>query len=87
MPSKTKSLSLPEDLLKDAEERAKNLRFSSFSDYVQNLIRQDLIAQEVPIAEQPARYGTDLPEDKIQEMANRIADEAAKEIIARRERQ
>lgn len=46
MPAVTKSISIPDDLFEDAETRRRALRYQSFSDYVKDLIRQDLVAWE-----------------------------------------
>jgi hypothetical protein len=45
-----KSVSMPEIMLDDAEQRRRALRLSTFSDYIQHLIRKDTI----PAQEQPA---------------------------------
>jgi hypothetical protein len=45
MPSKTRSIKLPEDLAKVAEHRAKALGYASYSAYLKGLIRYDALVQ------------------------------------------
>lgn len=78
MPSKTKSLSLPEDLLRDAEARAQEMRFGSFSDYVQDLIRRDLVSKGL-LQKEPPQYRT-----RVDQAAQDILDALAKDIRDKR---
>lgn len=56
--SVTKTVSMDEAMFTQAEERAKNLGFRSFSAYVQKLIRADLTARgDMVLRETPPPYG------------------------------
>jgi metal-responsive CopG/Arc/MetJ family transcriptional regulator len=46
MSAAKKTISLPKKLLQKAEGRAEELDFSTFSDYIQDLIRRDIVVRE-----------------------------------------
>ena len=47
------SISMPDDLMADAVARQRALRLSSFSDYIQDLIRRDLTDHGITLHDAP----------------------------------
>ena len=63
MSARKKTISLPKTLLAKAETRARELHYSTFSDYLQELIRRDTMSNNAGsgpdlMTDEPAPYKT-----------------------------
>lgn len=65
-----KTISLPKKLLDKAEARVEQLHYSTFSDYLQELIRRDTNE----LREEPPPYGTKQPQIKVPSTKGQKAD-------------